>query len=121
MGGLILDNIVVFLYRIIRISIGAYRSSTWPTTTGTVDDSCAPEHEMYPFAKVSYSYVVDGEDHSGSYTKGFWYTDSAKLFAARLQAGRKIVVRYRPDDPARAYFCEEDQVSISVDHPTSVA
>jgi hypothetical protein len=112
MGGLILDNIIVFLYRIIRISIGAYRSSTWPTTTGKVDDSCAPEHEMYPFAEVFYSYIVDGENHSGTYTKGFWYTDSAKHFAADFPPGRSVIIRYRPDHPSEPFMQEESSIAL---------
>jgi len=79
MVGLILDNIIVFLYRIIRTGIGAYRSQAWLATTGEVEESNAPEHEMYPFARVSYSYVANGVDHSGIYIKGFWYDSSAKV------------------------------------------
>jgi len=79
MVGLILDNIIVFLYRIIRTGIGAYRSQAWLATTGEVEESNAPEHEMYPFARVSYSYVANGVDHSGIYIKGFWYDSSEKV------------------------------------------
>ena len=116
MLGLILDNIVVFLYRIVRTGISAHRSRAWPTSTGTVEESSSPENESYPFAEVSYRYAAEGTSHSGSYIKGFWYNSSAKLFAARFPPGRQIVIRYRPDYPAESFLREADQPISKAEH-----
>jgi hypothetical protein len=114
--GLILDNVIVFLYRIIRTGIGTYRSRKWTKTTGIVQDSHSPKYP-YPFANFYYSYNVDGADHSGEYIKGFWFDTTAKLFADRFPPGRQIVIRYRPDNPAQSFLREDDQLTKSSKDP----
>ena len=119
MLGLILDNIVVFLYRIIRNSVGVYRSREWLTTPGIVEESRAFADDPYPSAEVYYSYATEGATHSGTYVKGFWYGNSARSFARNFPSGRKIVVRYCPDLPARSFMREDEQRSASKAHPRS--
>jgi hypothetical protein len=109
--GLILDNLIVFFFRLIRIAIGVCRSNRWKTTRAEIHDSYA-EGGSYPFASVHYDYVVDGVRHSGEYLKGFWYESSAREFAGIFPARRSIVVRYRPTNPAKSFLRESDQVSI---------
>jgi hypothetical protein len=111
MLGLILDNIIVFVYRLIATSIGNYRSRAWPTTVALVEDAYSPQHESYPFAEVAYSFVVENQSHTGVHRKGFWYTDSAKRFAARFPPGRKIIIRYHPGLPTQSFLREEDQMT----------
>jgi hypothetical protein len=119
MGGLILDNIIVFLYRTIRTSFGAYRSRSWPTATGEVEYSYSPEKEGYPFAKIDYLYDAGGQTRSGTYIKGFYYEGSAKSFAASFPSGRKVIIRFRPDDPARSFLREDDQPTGSPNDPAN--
>jgi hypothetical protein len=115
MGGLILDNIIVFLYRLIATSVGHYRSRAWPTTIALVEDARSPEHESYPFAEVTHSFVAEGESRTGVYTKSFWYSGSAKRFAGRFPPGREVIVRYRAGLPNQSFLREDDQkVAITV-------
>jgi len=117
MLGLILDNIIVFLYRIIRTGISAYRSRAWPTTTGIVEESRAFADDPYPSTEVYYSYPAGGTPHSGTYIKGFCFGSSAKSFATSFPSKREIVVRYRPDLPIRSFMREDDQLVVSAAHP----
>jgi len=112
--GLILDNIVVFLYRTIATIIGEYRSRAWLVTTGIVEESRAPEGEHYPYAELAYSYTAEGESHSGTYTKGFWFETSAKAFANRFPLSSGLVIRYRPGLPSESFLRERDQDSRSL-------
>src|SRR5258708_33272269 len=107
--GLILDNIVVFLYRTISTIIGEYRSRAWHVTTGIVEGTCASENEHYPYAELAYSYTAEGESRSGTYTKGFWFQASANAFASRFPLSSDLVVRYRPGRPSYSFLCECDQ------------
>jgi hypothetical protein len=115
--GLILDNIVVFLYRTIATLIGEYRSRAWHVTTGIVEGMCAPENEPYPYAELAYSYTAEGESHSGTYTKGFWFQASAKAFARRFPLSSDLVVRYRPGLPSESFLREREQDSRSISTP----
>ena len=107
---LILDNILVFLYRAIALFVLGERSRNWTVTEGVVEQSRAPEREMYPYAEIEYTYVVEGEAQFGRYTCGFWLVDSAKYFASLCPSGRKLVVRYDSKRPSKSFLCEGDQL-----------
>ena len=109
MGGLILDNIIVFLYRAIANLLGKYRSRRWPSTKGSLTAANANESAGYPLAEVAYSYLVDGKTYCGVYKKGFWYRNSATYFAKRLIPRTDVVVRYRPDCPKESFLISSDQ------------
>ncbi|MGI4827094.1 MAG: hypothetical protein ACRYFU_02740 [Janthinobacterium lividum] len=113
MGGLILDNIVVFLYRLIAILVGEYRSRDWPRAKGILTDARTDGSYGYPLAEVTYSYTVDGTSYSGLYKKGFWYRDSAVRFAQGLASQTELVVRYRLGSPVDSFLRKSDQRSSS--------
>jgi len=108
LGGLILDNILVFLYRTILRIVWEGRSNTWPTTVGVVEAAQASEHEMYPYAEVIYSYSVDNESYSGSYIRGCWFDNTAERFAKRFMPPKRVIIRYRPDNPAESFIKEKE-------------
>ena len=107
MGGLILDNILVFLYRTILRIVWEGRNNTWPTTVGVVEAAQAPEHEMYPYAEVIYSYSVDNESYSGSY-KRLLVRQYGQRFAKRFMPPKRVIIRYRPDNPAESFIKEKE-------------
>jgi hypothetical protein len=110
-GGLILDNIVVFIYRLIATMIGEYRSRNWPRTKGILTEARTNGSYGYPLTEVRYSYTVDGSSYSGLYKKGFWYRDSAVRFAERLAPQTELVVRYRIGTPRDSFLRKSDQRS----------
>jgi hypothetical protein len=112
-GGLILDNIVVFLYRLIAILIGEYRSRDWPRAKGILTEARTDGSYGYPLPEMTYSYTVDGTSYSGLYKKGFWYRDSAVRFAQRLAPQTELVVRYRLGSPVDSFLRKSDQRSSS--------
>ena len=113
MGGLILVNIIVFLYRIITGLVGEHRSRHWPTTAGILTEARSNENSSYPLARVAYSYRVHDKNYSGVYKKGFWYRDSASQFAKGLVPQFSLVVRYRTEAPTESFLSRADQ------HPTN--
>src|SRR5579863_3972771 len=106
---LILDNILVFLFRTILRIVREIRSERWNRTEGTVDGVFAPEHEMYPYASLTYAYSVQDEGYSGRFERGYWDDYDAAQFAARYPVGARMVIRYRPGQPDQSFFSESDQ------------
>jgi hypothetical protein len=113
MGGLILDNIVVYLIKMVMLSVREFRSRNWTLTEGVVESSHSYEG-MYPYAAVNYTYKVNGESNYGTYYRGFWYSDSTISFADSYPPLRKIVIRCNPVRPSESFLCEGDQLSQDV-------
>jgi hypothetical protein len=104
------------------------RAESWPKTDGMVTGSYEldenqsalsrngwgleeDDDEYYPRFAVAleYSYHADGELYSGVYFLPDTYTEGDLASEAeRAWTGRKIVVRYDPDNPAQSVFLEED-------------
>jgi len=106
---LILDNIIVFLWRssahIFRIS----RCRRWPLVSGTIDNDDCPDHEMHPHAGVHYCYKVNDAEFDSRWLRGFWYDDSARDFARRYRRLKSVRIRYCPETPAMSYILDKDQ------------
>jgi hypothetical protein len=107
MAGLVLDNIVVFLFWIIRQLIIDFRTRSWPTTTAIISDANA-DSSMYPQTTAHYRYEVNGEEFYGEYTKHFWYRNSAYNFAIDMKRSPKISVRFDPNSPSHSFVRESD-------------
>ena len=91
----------------------AYRSAqsaSWTRIEGVIKTAVAPEHEMYPYASITYAYKVNFERYSGEYMRGFWYDDSAREFAQRFIPGEHLAVRVNPAKPEKSYLLEQDQI-----------
>jgi hypothetical protein len=101
----ILDNILVFLFRVLRLSWLDSQSRGWAITEGVVEDAYCHD-EMYPYAKIVYTYEVNGENYFGSYIKGFWYRGSSRDFTGLYPSSRKMAVRYNPNQPSESFLCE---------------
>ena len=106
---LIADNILVFLFRVFMRVVLRADSRSWKKTDAIIDASIAPEHEMYPYAEISYIYTVNDEEHHGRYKRGFWYDDSAKYFTRFFIPSEQLIIRVCPDHPEKSYVFEEDQ------------
>ena len=99
MGGLILDNILVFLFRTIVRLISEHRAERWPATRASVVQSNSPKINLYPSAEVVYTYFVQGKRYSGVHSRAFYLHDSARDYAAEFVPVKSLVVRYRPELP----------------------
>jgi hypothetical protein len=107
--GLILDNIVVFLYRVIVRAADQYRSRNWATTVGVVENAYS-EGGSYPFAEVVYTYSVNNQNYSGRYTKGYWLEASARQYINHFPEAGKLVIRYQTEKPGTSSVRETEQL-----------
>jgi hypothetical protein len=108
MLGLLLDNIIVYLFRTVRRLIGERRSRMWPVAEGRVL-SGSLDLGPYPRADVIYTYALEGEEHIGTHTRGFYFKDSAKDYADRFAPSTDLNVRYNPQAPAVSIVRRQDQ------------
>ena len=104
----ILDNILVFLYRVIAKRIREHRCRDWVVVEGTIEAK-AVERGSYPYASLNYTYAVAGERHDGTWTKPFWASDDAYAFIRRISQPCPVMVRYEPNNPALSCIRERDQ------------
>lgn len=105
---LILDNIIVFLFRTFRQAFLAFRCRNWNIVDAVIRTTKAG-NGMYPYVEITYVYKLTGVRYSGTCVYGFWYRSSAKEFAGIFAGGKSIKVRYSAEIPARSYFLEADQ------------
>jgi hypothetical protein len=112
MLGLILDNILVYLFRTVVRLILEYRSERWPITTATLEESACSD-SFYPEAELGYTYVAESSEYWGTSKRAFWWKSSAKRYADQFTPKCNLVVRYNPLRPAKTVMRERDQQSIS--------
>jgi len=65
MGGWFLDKILVFLIRTVLRDVREVRSWKWNRTEAIIDGSFAPEREYFPYASITYLYMIDGRGTRG--------------------------------------------------------
>ena len=106
---LILDNIIVFLWRLFGHRFRASRCQKWPCVSGKIENVDCPEHEMYPYAEIHYCYQVDGAEFDSRCLRGFWHDDSARGLARRYERLKSAKIRYSPENSATSYILDDDQ------------
>jgi hypothetical protein len=106
---LILDNIIVLLWRTIGHLFRESRCRKWPILDGILDNIDCPEHESYPYAEIHYCYTVRGVEYDQRCLRGYWLTESAEDLARFYRNLDSIRVRYCPEDPSKAYILDDDQ------------
>lgn len=78
---------------------------SWPVAEATVEGVDVREvrtrHNHYFAAELAYSYVVNGEYHSGRFTRDFGDESEALDYANRVR-GTKAVIHYHPNHPGRS-------------------
>ena len=109
MGGWFLDKILVFLIGSLLRDVRELRSWKWSRTKAVVDGAYAPSREYFPYASLTYLYMVDGVKHAGRYERAFYSDWAASDFKSRYPEGKTIAIRVHPKEPDRSYFSEADQ------------
>jgi hypothetical protein len=109
MGGLILDNVVIYFTLAFIRQFWRLRSKRWPLVKGTLT-SATLSTWLYDCPIIRYEYSVDGEVHSGSYRRGFWMDNAiAEKLAHKFENLKFIAVRHHPTRHSLSYLWEEDQ------------
>ena len=99
----------IMLYGLLRIVEGC-RATSRPTTVGTIltrlsKDTSGDDGNSREIV-VTYAYTVDGRDFVGTVIHpcymGSSFEEAHRGLEAQLEPGRKVRVRYLPDDPQRS-------------------
>lgn len=107
MGGLVLDIIIVFSYRMAVTWIGEYRSRNWSKTAGKLK-AAHSQRGGYGLVQMTYEYAVADTKYTGLHSKCFLTHRSAGEFASLLPPESDLIVRYNPADPAESFIRESD-------------
>ncbi len=70
-----LDEVIVFLSRTLFRLIRDHNTRTWPTVEGEIHAS-GRSSSLYPTAKISYIYSVNGERHFGIHERAYFFRNS---------------------------------------------
>jgi hypothetical protein len=109
MGGLILDDIIFFVWLTVARWVGRSRCKNWEVTKGAIV-TAQVSLWINSCAVVKYTYELQGATYTGIYRRGFWIsTDLAERVVARIGDLKSIAVRYNPASPSKSYLMEEDQ------------
>jgi hypothetical protein len=111
MGGLVLDYFVVFFVKWVIRRIKIRGSDGWPAHSARVENTCCDS--AYGECKVTYSYEIQGGKVTGSDTKPFVWSNSAKEYGKLFQKGRNVTIRTKPDNPEFSVMLDKDQSSIT--------
>src|SRR4051795_13681460 len=104
---LILDNILIFLWRLLAHWFRGARSGNWPVASGKVDNVDCPKNEMYPYAEIHYMYRVGTAEFDSRCLRGFWDSEPALELAKRYRRLKSLTVRYSEKNPARSYILDK--------------
>jgi hypothetical protein len=81
----------------------------WPSIQANIDSVDVSSHRRDThYAKVEYSYGVDGQTYSGTYKRTFSFEKEAWSFISKVQLLPTVPVRYKPQNPATSCVRDED-------------
>lgn len=109
MGGLFLDDLVVYLFKAAVHRCWDRVSRTWPVANGMVAIVLCPEDRTSSTTEVLYTYTVEDKTYKGVHAKPFLLSSSANEYASRFPKGTKLVVRVLKDDPGVSFVRDEEQ------------
>jgi len=99
MGGLFVDILVEYIFRVVFRAMQLLRSRKWPVVRATVLSADCPQAGFgCTVVTVYYEYVVNGEKHGDTFDKPFVSPDSGEEYAEQIAKGMGFNVRVKPDD-----------------------
>ena len=117
MGGLVIDIIVEYLFRAIRLMLERHvaRSNNWPIAEAIVVSAVKDPPGMgCDRTRVKYAYKYEGTKYQSTETRPFMGWNSAQQYADWIQSGSILYVRLNPNNPERTVVLDEDQVDVPV-------
>lgn len=100
MGVLVLDVIVVYLFKALRRMWGWRGTSAWVTRYAKITSIfCDSNLWGCPTVEVAYSYDVDGKTYWRSESIPFLCDSSAKGYLYRNPEGNLLKIRVNPNNP----------------------
>jgi len=115
MGGLVLDIVVMFIFKSFVRAMRLLKSLRWNRTKATVLDSTLVDPDMgCPGVRVHYQIASHGDIHQGVDELPFFLRGSAKSYVQRLSRSQAVVVRVNPANPKDMLFAPSDQPHSSI-------
>ncbi len=117
MGGLVIDVVILAIFRFCRRLYRVRQARSWPKTIATVQDWCTRlaegeyRHSLNDLqieAKVSYD--VDGQSHLGFIRSNGMGRAGIDRFFDRLPKPQAIVIRYSAENPTLFRALPDDNV-----------
>ena len=106
MGGLVIDVIILAIFRFFRRLYRVWQARRWPTTTARfLDWSTRYAEGEYKHSnddlqiEAKISYEVDGQPYIGFVRSDGFRQASIGRFFEKLPKPQAIVIRYSPEDP----------------------
>ncbi|HKO10511.1 MAG TPA: DUF3592 domain-containing protein [Acidobacteriaceae bacterium] len=100
--GFVIDIFVAFLFRLCAKWFRRIRSRKWPIVTATVLRAHVERHGYgCHVVRIPYSYRVDAQRYAATHGQPILF-GSGDDWVRDFPSGKKIHVRYKPDDPARS-------------------
>ena len=87
------------------------RGANWPTAVGKVETVGVRTFVEQSLAEIGYSYFVEGDRHSGYFTRQFAEEQEAWNYATPLK-GQSVTVRYKTGAPNISTLRLEDQIPV---------
>ncbi len=88
-----------------------YQTKNWPCAVGTVIAAYGPETSAYPAVQLVYKYEEEGESWVNSYSRGFYYSSSARNFVDHFRPGIVLSIRYKPGNAGDSVIRRADMVA----------
>ncbi|HEY6846759.1 MAG TPA: hypothetical protein VI320_11140 [Terracidiphilus sp.] len=110
MGGLVLDIVVMFIFKSSVRAIRFLKSLRWNRSIATVLDSTLVDPDMgCPSVKVHYQIASHGDTQQGVDEVPFFLRGSAKSYVRNFSRNQTVVVRVNPGNPDEMLFAPSDQ------------
>ena len=117
MGGLVIDDLVVGIIRMVRRESRRKQALGWNTVDGTLT-RFTTTYGISPLPLVDYTYVVNGQPQEGSATGLPIKDDRMNRIGDVLNSLPALRVRYDPANPEKSRILNEDNPGIpfEIDH-----
>ncbi len=109
MGGLLLEHLVIYLFKAAVYRCWDRVSRAWPVVSGLVVTVPSPADGTSSTTEVLYTYTVEDKTYKGVHAKPFYFRSSANEYANRFPEGTKLVVRVMKNDPGVSFVRDEEQ------------
>ncbi len=110
MAGLVLDIVVMFIFKSFVRAMRFLRSLRWNHSTATVLNLTVIDPDMgCPSVRVQYQLVSNGSSQQGVDELPFFLRGSAKRYVEEFPKSRDVVVRVNPGNHREMLFVPYDQ------------
>lgn len=112
MGGLVIDVLVIFLWRTVVQLAARIKSNKWTQCKAIAFDARADGAQV----TISYHFKVGGRNEKGCWDIPFLFSDTAERYARATPKGTTVWIRFDPHSPQRSVLLIADQYTYRDQH-----